>query len=549
LNPMMRLAKHMLLLTLVVLIGGMSLVFPAHDAHAISYSYEGAPKETIGVTKPTITFFFNTVLATPPTYTMYLNGESVPAYYDKVKGAFTYTPTKDLAPGSYTVRMSIVFTGYEPIESSWTFIVAKDAIRQYAAATPEQLEGFAALNDYRTLYGLPSVKMNERLNASATAHAQYLETNKIQQSAESRESLHDQDPSKKGFFGKSPLERGAYFGYTSNLGEDAAYYQGTINQVIDALFDAPYHRMPFLNPYIKEVGIGRVGNYMIIEFSSESDPSDRLIVSPAAGDRYVPTTFEGDESPDPLRIHSSSTYPVGYPIMAQYYGSKVKRVSLLDAELLDSSKRSVDLLINTPDTDDDLSTAVIVLPRKPLLADSSYHVKLNLQLTRQDGSTMTEVKEWDFTTEPAVQIGKKKLHQNAVDYKKLYLSVTPIQRTASFGLDAGSYQVDGIDFPMNRPAVIVDGSSYLYIRDLAAALGASVEWNDALRAAVYTKGNLKVTLYTDKNEYEMNGTTRQTATPAKLIRESTMVPVRLLAEVLGAKVEYTEASRTVKITY
>jgi hypothetical protein len=28
-----------------------------------------------------------------------------------------------------------------------------------------------------------------------------------------------------------------------------------------------------------------------------------------------------------------------------------------------------------------------------------------------------------------------------------------------------------------------------------------------------------------------------------------MVPVRLLAEVLGAKVEYADATRTVKITY
>ncbi|MCU6797590.1 stalk domain-containing protein [Paenibacillus sp. WQ 127069] len=544
------LVKYMLLLSLVLFIGCASLVFPPRQVDAAaSYGYEVAPQEIVGVTKPTITFYFKTTMTANPAYTMYLNGEPVTASYDKEKGTFTYTPDYSLKPGLQNVRMSISYRGYEPVEASWSFTVAQDAISDFTAANPEQLDGFAALNDYRLLYGLPTVKMNGRLNASATAHAKYLDANKIQQSPDSMESLHEENPNKKGFFGKSPLERGAYFGYTSGVGEDAAFYSGSISQVIDVLFDAPYHRDPFLNPYIKEVGVGKVGDYTIIEFSSESDTPDKLVVSPVEGDRYVPTSFKGDEQPDPLRIHSNQTYPVGYPIMAQYYGSEVKKVKLLSAELLDSSKKPVDLLTNTPDNDSDLTNGVIVLPRQPLQFDTAYHVKINLQVTHRDGSTKTEVKEWDFSTEPADQIGKKKLHQNATVYRQSYLTLNPISHTASFGLNASSYQIDGIDFPMNLSPAIVEGSSYLYIRDLAAALGASVEWNEQLRAAVYTKKGLKVTLYTTTNEYEINGVTWKTDTPAKLIGESTMVPVRLLAEVLGAKVDYLDATRTVKITY
>ncbi|SFL64456.1 Cysteine-rich secretory protein family protein [Paenibacillus sp. 1_12] len=548
-QPKTNLFKYMLLLSLVLFTTCASLAFPLQHAHAASYGYETAPQNIVGVTKPTITFYFDTTLTAIPVYTMYLNGEPVAASYDKAKGTFTFTPDYNLKRGTQKVRMSIAYTGFQPIDVSWTFTVAENAISDFTAADPEQLDGFAALNDYRVLYGLPTVKMNGRLNASATAHAKYLYDNKIQQSQDSMDSLHEENSSKKGFFGKTPLERGAYFGYTSAVGEDAAYYSGPISQVIDVLFDAPYHRNPFLNPYIKEVGVGKVGDYTIIEFSSESDTPDALVTSPAAGDRYVPTSFNGDEQPDPLRIHQSEVYPVGYPIMAQYYGSEVKKVKLLGAELVDSNKTPVALLMNTPDNDSDLSNGVMVLPRQPLQSDSTYHVKLNLEVTHRDGSTKTEVKEWDFTTEPAAQIGKKKLHQNAAEYKQAYLTLNPIAHTASFGLNASSYKVDGIDFPMNLSPVIVDGSSYLYIRDLAAALGANVEWNDQLRAAVYTKKGLKVTLYTTKNEYELNGATGQTDTPAKLIGESTMVPVRLLAEVLGAKVDYMEATRTVKITY
>ncbi|WP_248929622.1 stalk domain-containing protein [Paenibacillus hamazuiensis] len=538
------------LLLLAFLIGSANLVFPVNYAHAFSYGYRTAPENTVGVAKPTIAFYLSTDVVTDPSnYAMYVNGESVPVTYDREKGLFTYVPAKSLAPGSYTVRMTINYAGYVPLEKTWTFTIAKDALQQFAPPSSDQTAGLAAVNDYRTVYGLPPVQLNDRLSASATAHAQYLNNNKIQQDGKSQDSLHDQDPGKAGFFGKTPLERAAYFGYTDNVGEDAAYFSGTVSEVTDALFDAPYHRSPLLDPYIREVGIAKIGDYTIIEFGTGSDGEPKLVVSPAEGERYVPTSFEGNEEPDPLRIHTGSVYPVGYPIMAEFYGTGIDKVKLVSAELTDGAKRPVDLLVNTPDTDDKLSKAVILTPSKPLQPDTGYHAKVSVQAVKKDGSTVTQTKEWDFTTEPAPTVGKQLMHKNAADYKKYYVTVYPTQRVATFGLDATSYQIDGISFPMKRTPVIVDGFSYLYIRDLAAALGANVDWDEQQRAAIYTKGSLKVTLFTTTNQIAVNGTIRQTDTPARLIGENTMVPVRLLAEVLGAKVDYIDATRTVKITY
>lgn len=549
-NSTARLGKALMLLSLALMLWCIGLTIPVPQAQASSYSYEAAPKGTVGVTKPNLTFYFDTDLTlAPSSYTMTLNGQSVPASYDHDKGTFTYTPDKDLAPGNYTVQMSITYPGYKPIEQSWSFTVAKDAISRFEAPAPEDLAGLAAINDYRVLYGLPQLQMNDRLLAMAKAHAKYLDANKIAQDDKSAESLHNQNPNKPGFFGQSPRERAAYYGYSAKLGEDAAYHVGSIGETVDVLFDAPYHRSPFLNPDAKEVGIAKIGDYTIIEFGFGSSENSPIVVSPTDGERYVPTSFDGNEAPDPLRMHTDGNYPVGYPIMAQYFGENVDKIKLLSAELTDNAKQKIDVFANSPENDDKLTNAVILLPRKPLQADQTYLVKLSLQVTKKDGTTTTESKEWNFTTEPLPQLGKTKLHRNASDYLKQAVTVLPIQRKASFGLDDSSYTVDGVSFPMQRTPVIVDGSSYLYIRDLAAALGANVEWDEQQRAAVYTKGTLKVTLYTTRNAYEVNGDLRQTDTPARLVGDNTMVPVRLLAEVLGAKVDYAEATRTVMITY
>ncbi|TVY10272.1 stalk domain-containing protein [Paenibacillus cremeus] len=548
--PIHRLTKVAKLLSIAILLWTTLLVVPGKPVHAESYSYGTSPTNTIGVARPTISFLFKTDIASPPSsYAMYLNDAKVAVSYDTAKGVFSYTPTQDLPAGTYTARMTITLSGYQPIEKSWTFTVAQSAVKQLPAPSADQTDGLAAINDYRLFYGLPPVKLSDTLNAAADAHARYLDANRVGQNKASTESLHDETAGKSGYIGKNPLERVTYFGYAKGIGEDASLSNGTLRDSIDSLFDAPYHRSPFLDPTLVEVGVGRTGNYTVLEFGLENVTTSQSVVSPAPGERYVPTTFDGHETPDPLRNFSNVTYPVGYPIMAEYYGSGVTKVTLMSAELRDSSGQTVDLLIDTPNTDEHLQNAVILIPRKPLQPDTSYHVKVQWQATQRDGSAKTETKEWDFTTEPIAQMGKQLLHQSAADYKRFYVSPAPVARVASFGLDASSYKVDGLSYPMKRTPLIVDGFSYLYIRDLAAALGATVEWDDVQRAAIYTKGTMKVTLYTTTNQYEVNGVLKSTDTPARLIDSNTMVPVRLLAEVLGAKVTYIDSTRTVVINY
>lgn len=524
-------------------------VLPAPKADALSYYSQTFPKGTVGLAKPEIGMSISDIdeNVQPASYHLYLNGNEVPVSYSNNTLKFSYTPDKDLAPGPYEARLLIEYAGYQPLSKSWSFTVARNVISELPSSyTTEQRTGFAAVNDYRLIYGLPPLTMNASLTAAAVKHAQYLKNNNVDPSAV---SLHDEKASLPGYIGATLGERARFVGFVGGIAEDVSYYSGSLVESIDSLFDAPYHRIPFLDPATKEIGIAQEGDYVVIEFGVDPSKTPELLVTPAPGDAYVPTTFDGHEEPDPLRLHTSVSYPVGYPLMASVSGTNVKSVSLQSAKLTDAKGNEWKLLVNDPGTDDHLDHEMIFMPEKTLDYDATYIASVKITAHLNDGSTQQFEKKWSFHTEPSDGFGKKKLHAYAADYKRTMTAETVVKHTAAFGLDGSSYVLDNVTFPMRVNPYIENGTSYLWIRDLAAALGAKVEWDDANKAAIYTKGDRSVKFYTMKPIYAVNGVEHSTDASAKLINNNTMIPVRLLSETLGAQVDYIESSRTVLISY
>jgi uncharacterized protein YkwD len=527
----------------------MLFVVPAPSAEAFSISYQTFPSGTIGLARPQIGITIDEMEdpITPETYSMYVNGKQVTASYNSGSNTISYAPDYDLEAGAYNVKLLVQYPGYEALTKSWNFTVASNKIAELPTTyTNDQKSGLDAINDYRLIYGLAPLTMNTQLSVAADKHASYLNDNKVDGT---KVSLHDENSSLPGYIGATLLDRAHYVGYLDGLAEDVSYTSGSLVEAIDSLFDAPYHRIPFLDPAIKELGVGREGNYTVLEFGKDLSAAPQLIVSPASGDAYVPTQFDGHEAPDPLRLHTSVAYPVGYPLMAAVSGEDVKSVSLLSAKLTDASGHDVTLLTNTPVTDDHLKAEVVLLPEKPLDYDATYTVSVRLTAALDGGGSQSFDKTWIFHTEPRQDLGKRKLHGYAAEYKTKMTAGTAINHTAAFSLDGTSYTLDNVTYPTNIKPYIVDGSSYLWIRDLAAALGAKVDWNDTNRAAIYTKDGRTVTFYTTKASYSVDGREYPADTPAKLIGGNTMIPVRLLSEALGAKVGYDNATRIVTIAY
>ncbi|BFT71398.1 stalk domain-containing protein [Paenibacillus sp. P36] len=527
-----------------------SFIWPSKPSYAFSYGYLAYPQGNVGLLRPDIGVDLELSEGkTPDSYHFYLNDQEVQATYDPVSVKYVYQPKEDLAPGTYSARLSFKFDGYDPVQMNWSFTVVQGAAKLSSETSQEQQDGLQAINDYRLKMGLPQVKFSDALNLAAQKHAQYLSQNKIDP-IKTAVSLHDEDPALPGYIGKSLRERSQFIGYARASSEDVAYNQVSLVEAIDSLFDAPYHRTPFMVPGLIEIGVYRVGAYHVIEFGFSDGAAPELVVSPGSNDVYVPTVFDGHETPDPIRIHAEEAYPVGYPIMASINGPDVKNVSLDEAELKDENGRAVSLLKNEPGTDDHLSTEVILMPSKPLTLDTTYEAKVKLTATMKDGSTKSYDKEWTFRTEPREGLGVLKLHSDPASYV-LQMGNFGLNRnhTVSFALSGDKYVLDLIPYTMKQKPYIQEGTSFLYIRDLAAALGATVEWDDKLKAAVYKKKDKTIMFYTNRDAYSLNGVEHQTGAAAKLVNETTMIPVRLLSEALGAKVTYVESSKTVNISY
>lgn len=535
-------------ISLLLLVLLAAVLLPVKHAGAFTYQYKTFPEGTLGIARPDIGVKLTLgELAELTSYTMYLNGKEVKA--DNAPGtlSFVYHPASDLAAGAYKVKLVLRFQGYQDGSLEWGFTILAGASSGFSAPNSEQSEGLQAINDYRILNNLPVVTFHDALNEAAKRHANYLAMNQVHKTTA---SLHDEDPSRPGYIGKSLKQRSEYIGYSGGMGEDAAYTSSSLVEAIDDLFKAPYHRIPFLNPNVAEIGVYRDGDYHVIEFGYAEAKAVQLVVSPAEGDAFVPISFDGNESPDPLQIHGGEEYPVGYPIMASISGPDVLKASLTDAQLMDEKGNLVKLLKNHQGNDSHLDTDVILIPEEPLQPDSTYQAYVKLTAVKKDGNIQKFEKNWRFKTEPSVGVGVKKLHADSSDYvRQLIQSGLGRKHTVTFGLDDSTYYLDQIGFPMRVRPYILDGTSYLYIRDLASALGAAVEWEDSKKAAIYTKKNATIKFFTGRSFYELDGKEYPTSFPARLINETTMIPVRLLSETLGAKVDYVDRTRTVVITY
>ena len=96
--------------------------------------------------------------------------------------------------------------------------------------------------------------------------------------------------------------------------------------------------------------------------------------------------------------------------------------------------------------------------------------------------------------------------------------------------------------------IIINDRTMLPARFVAEALGAKVEWNDDTKTVAIFKDMKKIEIVIgDANAY-INGQPVALDAPALIQNSRTYMPVRFIAETLGAKVTWNEVTRQVVIT-
>ena len=96
--------------------------------------------------------------------------------------------------------------------------------------------------------------------------------------------------------------------------------------------------------------------------------------------------------------------------------------------------------------------------------------------------------------------------------------------------------------------VIVNGRTMLPIRFIAEALGATVDWNDAEKKVTIKSDDKEIVIYIGSDTAYINGVAEKLDVKAFIKDNRTYLPLRFISENLGADVQWIAEEKKVVIT-
>lgn len=354
--------------------------------------YTPRPQGSIMVSKPNISWQIilnNNVI---DSIDMKIDGNKVEAKYNKETESIEYIPSNPIKAGRHTIDVNVGLKGWaKPLSRSWQFTVSDQAVDQLSAPNTEQKVVLDYANQYRGLFQLDPFQLDPALNAAASAHADYMTIN--------QEISHLQSATQRGFVGASPMDRAGSFGYTGgSVSENVSSGQKDYREAVNGLVDAPYHRLSWLNPYLSDLGYSKRDKYYSFLFGGKKAGDDRMVVYPMDNQIGVATSWDGNEIPDPLRIHRKKEI-VGYPITLSYFtGKTITKFSVDKATLSSSQGKNIEVFLNTPQNDDNLKDSMIIMPVDPLNMGEKYTAVVKGTIVFEDKTEKKIDKTWTFET-------------------------------------------------------------------------------------------------------------------------------------------------------
>lgn len=503
------------------------LVWAGTALAAVSYG-EPFPKGTVGYASPPLGL---RVVVTEGDRiegaTLTLDGRPLPV---QRRGALLWAdPPEPLASGHHEVSVSVRFNHpWAPLELAWRFQVAEGALRDYPPPAPEAADVLKAVNAIRGEADLPPLRLHPALGAAALAHARYYVQNPL---PEASLAAHEEAPGRSGFTGREPWERGSYFGYPfSYYGEDMHFLPEPRQAVADWR-DSVYHRLPLLEARAEHLGYaqgGRDGEWVnVLQVGSTGAGEgatgaggDGAVIYPAPGQTGVPTTWSGNEIPNPYRPFPGAR-AAGYPITVQFPRPEVKAAVVVEAGLDTASGRAIPLWVLDSSNDAHIGPNVALLPRTDLEPGVRHHVRLAVRLRLRDGGERLYSRRFWFTTAGGSQPAE------------------PAPARAAY--------LDGLPLPTDVPPVILRARAFLPARALFTALGMEVTWDGHTRAATASGGGRVIRLKVGNDLARVDGREVALDVPPFVWRGRLLVPVRFVVESLGLTVRWDAGTRSVHV--
>jgi len=171
---------------------------------------------------------------------------------------------------------------------------------------------------------------------------------------------------------------------------------------------------------------------------------------------------------------------------------------------------------------------------------------------------ISEVKEAKFTkrssssssvTDQKENTEKEPVEQKPAEQEPVETEPVAEEKTMVLTIGQQIVQVDGA-YVMNDVAPIIRGErTVLPIRIIAESIGATVTWNEADQSVTIVKGDTTIVIYIGQTFALVNGDPVQLDISAFIENSRTYLPLRFVSENLGADVNWDQDTQQVTIAY
>ncbi|MCL1809986.1 MAG: stalk domain-containing protein [Clostridiales bacterium] len=109
-------------------------------------------------------------------------------------------------------------------------------------------------------------------------------------------------------------------------------------------------------------------------------------------------------------------------------------------------------------------------------------------------------------------------------------------------------ELDGRVLTLDQPPIIENERTLIPIRTVAESIGADVEWDPDAKTATLDRAGTSVTLTIGSNRAEVNGASVSLDAAPVIVNGRTLLPVRFVAETFSQNVEWDKQNRVVRIS-
>lgn len=110
-------------------------------------------------------------------------------------------------------------------------------------------------------------------------------------------------------------------------------------------------------------------------------------------------------------------------------------------------------------------------------------------------------------------------------------------------------KLDGVAVASDVAPVVQSGTTLVPLRVISENLGADVSWNQSSQQATVKTAAYTVVFKVGSKEYTVNGAKKTLTVAPKIVTGRTLLPIRAFAEAIGAKVNYTASTNTATVDY